>query len=446
MNIMNNDKLNAAALEGDINLLYTLIQEDPHILNHNDSTPFIDTPLHIASSCGHLHFVTEIMRLKPSYAWKLNQQGLAPIHLALLHGHNPVVLRFVDINKDLVRVKGREGITPIHLVSQVGYVDLLVHFLLLCPDSIQDVNVRSETSLHIAVRNEQYEALQVLVGWLKINDEKSAMDFEETLLNWKDDVGNTILHVSVQTNNLQALQLLVETNIDFGAKNSENKTALDIAANEEIKSILERAGAKRDTPVTEHAPTFVHKLKSNITVLDRIIILIFRIRRDLTEDQRNAFLIVAALVATAAYQSALSPPGGVYQANGGDSSIKFMATAPRGNAGRSVMDGGDFLALSLLNTLAFLISTLVIFVLTPNGKMRKILFAPMFWFANCYLYSMSVISPNYASILVYYILLFLLNLLTLVVCFSFPVVYKRLWDPANRKVVTKNSMKRNNVW
>ncbi|KAK7313075.1 hypothetical protein VNO77_37454 [Canavalia gladiata] len=200
---MSNNRLNGAAQEGNIDLLYTLIQEDPNILDYTDSTPFVDTPLHIAATFGHLHFATEIMRLKPSFAWKLNQQGFTPIHLALQHGHNRIVLHFVDINKDLVRVKGREGITPLHFVTQIGKVDLLVHFLLLCPDSIKDVNVRSETVLHIAVRNQQYEAVQVLNGWLKINDEKGAMYLEETVLNWKDDAGNTILHVSVLTNNLQ---------------------------------------------------------------------------------------------------------------------------------------------------------------------------------------------------------------------------------------------------
>ncbi|KAK7405292.1 hypothetical protein VNO78_06493 [Psophocarpus tetragonolobus] len=261
---MSDEKLKVTAQEGDIDLLYTVIQHDPYVLENIDSIPFVNTPLHIAASCGHLQFATEIMRLKPSFAWKLNPQGFTPIHVALQHGHNRVVLRFVDINKDLVRAKGREGLTPLHFVSQVGEIDLLAEFLLLCPDSIQDVTVRSETVLHIAVKNLQYEVLQVLLGWLKKAPVKGAAKLEKTLLNWKDETGNTILHISALTNKAQVVQWLVKTKIDLEAKNSEDKTSLDLATNEEIRSILKRVGAKCGSSIT-YAPTFADKLKSKIT-------------------------------------------------------------------------------------------------------------------------------------------------------------------------------------
>ena len=203
MNPINDNRLKAAAELGDINLLYALIQEDPHVLEHFDLIPFAETPLHVAASAGHLQFATEIMRLKPSFALKLNQQGLSPIHLALKHGQKRMVLRFVDINKDLVRVKGREGLTPLHFASEIGDIDLLANFLLACPDSIEDVNVRSETALHIAVKIKQREALQVLVGWLKRTRQRCARQIEETILNWKDEAGNTILHISALLNDLQ---------------------------------------------------------------------------------------------------------------------------------------------------------------------------------------------------------------------------------------------------
>ncbi|KAK7313078.1 hypothetical protein VNO77_37459 [Canavalia gladiata] len=94
MNIVSDERLKAAAEEGDIDLLYTLIQEDPYVLDRLDLIPFVETPLHIAASFGHLRFATEIIRLKPSFAWKLNQQGLSPIHLAMLNGQKRMVFRF----------------------------------------------------------------------------------------------------------------------------------------------------------------------------------------------------------------------------------------------------------------------------------------------------------------------------------------------------------------
>jgi ankyrin repeat protein len=175
MNTTNNgDRLKAAAEAGDIDILYTVIQDDPYILEHIDSIPFVETPLHIAASMGHLEFAIEIMNLKPSFALKLNPQGFSPIHLAMQNNQELMVYRFVFINKDLVRVKGREGITPLHYASEIGEVKMLAYFLFWCPESIEYLTVRRETALHIAVKNEQYEALQVLVSWLKKNTKRGS--------------------------------------------------------------------------------------------------------------------------------------------------------------------------------------------------------------------------------------------------------------------------------
>ena len=188
--------LEEVAISGDIDRLYALIQRDPYILEDVDAIPFVDTPLHVAASAGHIQFATEIMKLKPSFALKLNPQGFSPIHLALQNNHKELVLRFVYIKKDLVRVKGREDITPLHFVSQTGEIDLLAKFLSACPDSIEDVTVRSETALHIAVKYQQFEALHVLVRWLERNTREGADHLEHSILNWKDVAGNTILYLS----------------------------------------------------------------------------------------------------------------------------------------------------------------------------------------------------------------------------------------------------------
>ena len=242
----------------------------------------------------------------------------------------------------------------------------------------------------------------------------------------------------------QALQLLVKTKMDLKAKNLDNSTALDIAATAETKSTLVRAGAKRGSSVAD-APTFADKLRSKITFMDKIIIFILRIRMDISEDQRNAFLVVAALVATATYQSALSPAGGVYQANAGDNSqntTTFNSTATN-TQGTSVMHEGDFFTLSIFNTLSLLVSTMTIYILTPSGIVGSILFAPIFWFAYCYLYSMKVISPTSATSLVNLILLSLFSFLYSGVYFTFSMGYERLQRYAHRREIkTRNSTER----
>lgn len=96
------------------------------------------------------------------------------------------------------------------------------------------------------------------------------------------------------------VQLLVKTKLlHSDAKNIEEKSALDITTNEESISILVRTKAEviNPWPVSD-LRTFMSHIKG-----------------DITENQRNAYLVIAALDITATYHSALSPPGGLYQAN-----------------------------------------------------------------------------------------------------------------------------------
>ncbi|RYR04424.1 hypothetical protein Ahy_B06g084143 [Arachis hypogaea] len=208
-----------------MNMLYRAIQQNPSILEEVDAIPFVNTPLHIAASAGHI----EILGLKPSFGFK-------PIHVALHNNHYSLVDRLVEINKDLVRVKGKERLTPLHL---------LTHFLDICPDSIKDVNVRKETTLHIAL-----SAIQEMVDWLKENTFKGADDLERSILN-------NILHLATICRNIQAIMLLIGSKkMDKNAENSSNQTALDLAnSHPEIERILE--GAKRSSSQLNESSTSI---------------------------------------------------------------------------------------------------------------------------------------------------------------------------------------------
>ncbi|KAB2019429.1 hypothetical protein ES319_D08G298800v1 [Gossypium barbadense] len=131
--------LREVAGTGNIDALYSLIGEDPYMLEHIDQIPFIDTPLHIAANKGQIKFAMEIMNLKPSFGRKLNQDGFSPMHLAFKMGHTKLVLRLLKTDKDLVRVKGREGMTPFHCAAAAGNSNLLFQLLETCPECVEDV-------------------------------------------------------------------------------------------------------------------------------------------------------------------------------------------------------------------------------------------------------------------------------------------------------------------
>ncbi|XP_059441849.1 ankyrin repeat-containing protein NPR4-like [Corylus avellana] len=75
--------LRNAVEQGSIDALYALIREDVNVLDRIDDIPFVETPLHLAASLGYIQFAMEIMKLKPSFARKLNEDGFTPMHLAL---------------------------------------------------------------------------------------------------------------------------------------------------------------------------------------------------------------------------------------------------------------------------------------------------------------------------------------------------------------------------
>ncbi|KAK9204187.1 hypothetical protein WN943_014445 [Citrus x changshan-huyou] len=162
-----------------------------------DRVPFMDTPLHIAASMGHVNFALEIMRLKPSFARKQNQYGFSPLHLALQKKDTQMVRRLIDVDRNLVRVQGREGVTPLHYVAEKGNVDLLCKLLEACPESITEVTIRKETALHVAAKNDQLEAVECMLGWLRYVD-------MEDILNWTDDEGNTLLHITISKSQIKA--------------------------------------------------------------------------------------------------------------------------------------------------------------------------------------------------------------------------------------------------
>ena len=118
--------------------------------------------------------------------------------------------RLLQLDGDLVRVKGRKWLTPLHYVVESGeHLDLLDEFLLVFPDSIIDVTVWNEIALHIALKNDKLETFEFLVTCILVIIYKNAKLYQWTVLNWKDDEGNIVLHIAVSKNQTQASSLSI---------------------------------------------------------------------------------------------------------------------------------------------------------------------------------------------------------------------------------------------
>ncbi|KAB2010584.1 hypothetical protein ES319_D10G249200v1 [Gossypium barbadense] len=257
------ERLRTAARTGNVSDLYILIQRDGN--------------LHVAADEGCIGFAMEMMKLKPSFARKLNQQYLSPLHLAVRKEHRRMVLRFLEIDKNLIRVKGKNGNTPLHIISEVGNRNgLLDRFLEICPQSIREVTIENRNALHIAVENDRLDT-----------------DYYCEVMNQKDEDGNTALHLSAFHNQPEH------------STNQAGWMALDIA---------ERYGNKDSITVLRGCfipgvSNFNCKLEKQIVkYVTKASSPIFHGMVNISGEDRNALLVILGLLLTVTYQASLSPP------------------------------------------------------------------------------------------------------------------------------------------
>ncbi|KAJ0048379.1 hypothetical protein Pint_16751 [Pistacia integerrima] len=345
-------RLQNSAGEGDVAALFSIVAEDPYVLERIDEIPFVTTPLHTAISEGHIHFAKEVVNLKPTLASKRDHLGRSPLHLALeakklQEGRSPrdldleekyqeLITWLIEIHPELVRVKAKGMVTPLHYAAQIDDEFNLADFLYVCPSASKDLTVKCETAVHVALKNRSIEAFKVLLGWLRHFD-------QEEILIWEDEDGNNALHTAISENQPQAVKLLIRY-MNVNRKNGKGLRALDIfydrqqSLNAEIGQILLGAKARRASEVIRCRcnvgksveklliKTFFGYKKSLVDylcgelVLTEVIMkhvrLGDRIINRIPLEAQNVILVVAILTATATYQAALSPPGGLWQDDG----------------------------------------------------------------------------------------------------------------------------------
>ncbi|CAN7040952.1 unnamed protein product [Brassica oleracea var. botrytis] len=214
-------RLEQAAESGSIDERYTLIDENPYILENIDAVPFVTTPLHVAAASGNIPFAKEMLNLKPSFARKLNTKGYSPLHLAVNMDQDEFVRRMICLDGHLARVKGRNGITPFHLLAQKGNADLVARCLRGSPECIQDEIVDVQNALHLAVIHDRFEVLLVLVGWFQRMSQRDADTIEYRVLNRADIDYNTPLHLAASKNDRQAYDETVTAMSVGSAKRSK---------------------------------------------------------------------------------------------------------------------------------------------------------------------------------------------------------------------------------
>ncbi|KAF4356465.1 hypothetical protein G4B88_015299 [Cannabis sativa] len=195
-----------ASLTGDITKLHSLLSEDPFLLDRVTLNS-VETPLHISCMAGQTEITKKFLSLRPKWAQELNQQGLSPLHMASANGHVEIVKEIVSVvGANICRLKGQDGKVSLHFAAMKGQVSVLRELVSACPESVSEVTVGEESVLHLAVKNNQFEAVRVLIEELR---KLGKME----IVNWKDIEGNTTIDLLIGDHDAQeAGGIIINTN------------------------------------------------------------------------------------------------------------------------------------------------------------------------------------------------------------------------------------------
>ncbi|GMH07231.1 hypothetical protein Nepgr_009071 [Nepenthes gracilis] len=182
------------------------------------------TSLHIAAMLDHLEFATELLKWKPTLACELDSRKSTPLHLASANGDVEMVKLLLCANPQMCDARDGHGWNPLHVAAMKGWVCVLRELVLVKSEAacIPIDRNGSETILHVCVKHNQLEALKFLLTETLIRNNAEFMNF-------KDGDGNTILHLAVLDGQLLTIYFLTKiASIDVNAKNVFGLTALDL--------------------------------------------------------------------------------------------------------------------------------------------------------------------------------------------------------------------------
>ncbi|OVA19796.1 Ankyrin repeat [Macleaya cordata] len=404
-----------AAQTGNLQVLNELLTVDRLILQKVSLGPISETPLHVAALAGQIEFAKEIIRRRPEFAKELNKDGFSPIHLASANGYVEIVKELLtQVGSSLCVLKDIEGRTALHCAVLKGRIDVIEVLISAYSECIREVTPRNETVLHLAVKNNQFEALKGLLESGHVSDE---------VLNAKDRDGNTLLHLAISKKQYQTIEYLLQcqatvSRIEVNAKNAINLTAMDIfdlllssssceLHDIEVREILRHAGAERSrdinmnnqqvvvvpaapaTPNTSHEvlPT-VQQDHISIPIRQEPIISratkllkdfsteIFGEIENSSSETRNILMVVAVLIATVTYQGGINPPGGVWQDHSHENNGTIITSVVVGksihHAGKAIMvyEHLCFILFMVFNTVGFFTSLIIISLLTSKFPLK----------------------------------------------------------------------------
>ncbi|XP_073962846.1 transient receptor potential cation channel subfamily A member 1-like isoform X2 [Choristoneura fumiferana] len=194
------------------------------------------TPLHVASSCARRHCTRLLLAAgaDPNICDVMGRTPLDVAGSALYYDQDVKADNFVDVMRLILKAKGmfytmkEKGVnhvdTPLHtavlLESKEG-----IELLLDAGAAVSCLNSSGLTPLHVCIKKELEEPLQVLASY-----EYQNADPMSTMVDVKDGEGHTVLQAAIEVEWVPGVCVALEAGADVALKANDGETPVHSAA------------------------------------------------------------------------------------------------------------------------------------------------------------------------------------------------------------------------
>ncbi|KAI3959437.1 hypothetical protein MKW98_019027 [Papaver atlanticum] len=194
------EKIYRATLKGDVESLMGILDSNPDLcIDDAKFTSFRRNPLHLAAMLGYIEFAEALLRMNVQLASVSDSQGFTPLHLASTRNNTTMVRVLLDANIGACTALDQDGRTPLHLAAMRDELKVMELLIENNPAAIFQVeNNRHETILHLCVKHDKLEALKKLVDYLVYAPGPNSIS-----TNSRDIDGNTILHLASESRQMK---------------------------------------------------------------------------------------------------------------------------------------------------------------------------------------------------------------------------------------------------
>lgn len=197
------------------------------LVNDSDDPKLIDTvdidertPLHWAASSGSFE-IASLLVDKNAKVDEPDGSGWTALHISVSAGYEDIVRYLVGAGAN-VNATNNKGLTPLHYAASKSHIDI-GKFLIKQGANINAQDKAKQQPLHRAATTGSIGFISLL-----LKPQEAPVGTPKTRLNTADRIGNTPLHLAMDSAHAEVAVLLIEAGADRSRMNQDQETPEDM--------------------------------------------------------------------------------------------------------------------------------------------------------------------------------------------------------------------------